>query len=194
MAKTPQLTKSRNAVLQKLRSFFIYWREPLALFTGWRLALGALPFFAWVLFPVVKPDSRSGYILPSLNFWGERLLGVWSRWDGEWFLKVATQGYQDGDGTLAFFPLYPALVKILGVLLLENYLLAAVILSSAFALLCLCLLYELARREFGEETAKKSALYLAVFPTAFFLVACYTESLFLALVLGSFLAARRYRN
>ena len=36
-------------------------------------------------------------------------------------------------------------------------------------------------------------LYLAIFPTAYFLHAAYSESLFLLLVLGSFYAARRER-
>jgi len=170
------------------------WQEPLVIFIGMRLALGALPFFAWVLFPVVAPQSRSGFSLPTLNFWGERLLTTWGHWDGEWFLKIATQGYQSTDDSLAFFPLYPLLVKLLGFVFLGNNLLAGVVLSSGAALAVLILLYELARRDFDRETAGRTIFYLAIFPTAFFLCAIYSESLFLALVLGSFLVARHGRQ
>jgi hypothetical protein len=41
--------------------------------------------------------------------------------------------------------------------------------------------------------ARRAVLYMAVFPTAYFLGAPYTESLFLLLALGAFLAARRGR-
>ena len=41
--------------------------------------------------------------------------------------------------------------------------------------------------------AKRAILYLAVFPTAFFFLAGYTESLFLALALGSLYAAYKQK-
>jgi hypothetical protein len=169
-------------------------REPLSLFIGWRLALGMLPFFAWVLFPAIAPESRSGFALPSYHFWAERLLVVWGHWDGEWFLKIAEQGYHSTDDTLAFFPLYPLLVKLLGFILLNNNMLAAVILSSGLALAALLLLYTLVLHDYDKPTATRATMYLAAFPTAFFLCAVYSESLFLALVLGSFVAARHWKR
>ena len=42
--------------------------------------------------------------------------------------------------------------------------------------------------------AMRAAWFLLIFPTAYFLHIGYTESLFLALVLGSFLAARTDRE
>jgi Gpi18-like mannosyltransferase len=48
--------------------------------------------------------------------------------------------------------------------------------------------------EFGSiPLARRSVICLAVFPTAYYLVAGYTESLFLALTLGAFLAALKRR-
>jgi Gpi18-like mannosyltransferase len=51
--------------------------------------------------------------------------------------------------------------------------------------------YQLVRQDGNEEQATRSVLYLAVFPTAFFLVAAYNESLFLFLAVSSFYCMRR---
>ena len=59
---------------------------------------------------------------------------------------------------------------------------------------CLCafvLLYRLAARHLDDAGAMRAVLYLAVFPTALFLQAVYSESLYLALVLAAFLLAER---
>ena len=39
------------------------------------------------------------------------LLNPWAHWDGVWYIKIATTGYADGDGSTAFFPLYPMLLR-----------------------------------------------------------------------------------
>jgi hypothetical protein len=197
MAKRTEENRQSVALSKRLHSFYSVFsslKEPIFTFIGFRLAIGMLPFFAWVLFPTIAPQSRSGYILPNLNFWGERLLGVWSHWDGEWFLKIAEQGYRADDDTLAFFPLYPILVKVFGFLTGGNYLLAATLISGGVALAVFVLMYELVRRDFGTETTSRALLYLAFFPTAFYLSAAYSEGLFLALTLGAFLEARHNRN
>src|SRR5581483_1201128 len=47
--------------------------------------------------------------------------------------------------------------------------------------------------ELGEDAARRATLALAVFPLSFFLQAVYSESFFLALAVGAFLAARTGR-
>ncbi len=180
-----------------LRRFLLLvkaWREPLAIFVGLRFGLGILAFFAGVMFPAIARGGTAPYNLPPLSRWGERLLGIWSHWDGEWYLKIAQKGYDATDGTSAFFPLYPLLVKLLAFPLGNNHLLAGVLISGGATLALLVLLYELVRRDFDRETGSHTALYLAAFPTAFFFPAIYSEALFLALALGAFLAARHYKN
>jgi Gpi18-like mannosyltransferase len=60
--------------------------------------------------------------------------------------------------------------------------------------MALLLMYGLARLEFGPTSvARRSVLFLAVFPTAIFFLAPYSESLFLMLSLWSYWAARRER-
>jgi hypothetical protein len=169
------------------------WKEPLAIFVGWRLGLGALAFLAGILLPGLARGGTAPYTPANLGSFGERLLGVWSHWDGEWFLYVAQVGYRPGEFTSPFFPLYPVLVRGLAVIF-GNYLLAGVLLSAGLSLAVFVLMYLLVSHEAGERVGKRAALYLAVFPTSFFLAACYSESLFLALSLGAFLAVRRYSN
>lgn len=185
------------APLKRPRRFYLIlreWREPIAIFLGLRLGLGLLAFFAGILFPAIARNGTAPYTLPPLNRWGERLLGVWSHWDGEWYLRIAQNGYQSNDSTSAFFPIFPIVVKAVGFLLGENYLLAGVLVSSIATLVVFILLYELVKRDFNRNIASRTTLYLAVFPTAFFLLAIYSEALFLALVLAAFLVARHYRN
>jgi hypothetical protein len=118
-------------------------------------------------------------------------VNVWERWDTGWYLKIAAFGYSPQDGTFAYMPLYPWLVRGLGALT-GNYLLAALIISNLAALAVFILLYEVARAEglTGEQPAF-AVLFLGFFPSAFFLFAAYTDSLFLAFALGVWLAARR---
>jgi hypothetical protein len=119
------------------------------------------------------------------------LVNVWFRWDTVWYLKIAAFGYSPQDGTLAFMPLYPWLVRGLGALT-GNYLLATLIISNLACLLALLLFYEVALGEVrNNDIALWGTFLLASFPSAFFLFAGYTDSLFLALVLAAWLFARR---
>jgi 4-amino-4-deoxy-L-arabinose transferase-like glycosyltransferase len=122
--------------------------------------------------------------------WG---VDVWARWDGGWFTHVARDGYTDPKTTTAFFPAYPLLVRALGWLLGGHHVLAGVIVSLSAAAAAFALLYELARRLVGADAARRSLVYLAVFPAALFLGAVYSESLYLLLTVAAFLAAARER-
>ncbi len=55
------------------------------------------------------------------------------------------------------------------------------------------LLHRLVRERLGAQDATRSVLYLALFPTSFFLGAVYGESLYLALAIVTFLLAERGR-
>ncbi len=123
----------------------------------------------------------------------ELFLGVWQRFDTLWYLRIAAQGYAPHDGSTVYFPLYPMLIRFLGTLFVGNYLLAALVISNlAFVGVLFCM-YRLTERQFGGTGARRSTLYLAIFPTAFFFLAAYTESLFLLLTLAAFLSAHEKR-
>jgi hypothetical protein len=120
-------------------------------------------------------------------------IDVWARWDSGWYLHIAQHGYTDPSRTTAFFPLYPLLVRGVGWLFLGHYVLAGFLISAAASVAAFVLLWRLARELTAGEVANRSVLYLALFPTTLFLVAVYSESLYLALSVTAFLLARRSR-
>ena len=68
---------------------------------------------------------------------------------------------------------------------------AAFVVSGFASVATALLLRRLARCDESEEVSRNAVWFLFIFPTSFFLHICYTESLFLALTLGCFLAARK---
>jgi len=121
------------------------------------------------------------------------LFNPWAHWDGVWYIKIADAGYADADGSTAFFPLFPLLLRYLGVLFDHNL----VITGIAVSLLCFAgsvwLLFKLVARDFDDRVATRSVVYLSLFPASFFFQAVYTESLFLLLSLACFFWAREGR-
>src|SRR5215208_7650890 len=71
---------------------------------------------------------------------------------------------------------------------------SGVLVSLLAAGIAAVLLARLARPLLGDAGARDSVLYLALYPVAFVFTAVYPEGLFLALVLGSFLAGVRGRS
>jgi hypothetical protein len=119
------------------------------------------------------------------------LFTAWERFDALWFLRIAETGYIDGDGSAVFYPGYPLTVRLFSTILGGHPLAGGLIVSHLATFGSLVLLYFLTAAELGEKVARRAVLYLAVFPTSFFLVAPYSESLFLFLVLLALWAARR---
>ena len=122
---------------------------------------------------------------------------VWARWDSVWFLRIAAHGYHATASpvraTAAFPPLYPTLMRWLGRWIGHHAVLAGILISLAASLVAFLLLYRLADRHLGADGARRAVLYLAVFPTALFLQAVYSESLYLLLTIAAFLLADRRR-
>lgn len=170
--------------------------QPFSVWLGARIGLTLLAVLAGLMIPSIAPQGTANWYGsaggPLLTEWAERLGGVWTRWDGQWYLKIATEGYRTDDGSAAFFPLYPWLVRITGWLAADRYIWAGILLSALFFLAALVLLHRLVRLDFHPEDAGRSVFYIAAFPMAFFFWAIYSESLFLFLAVGALLAARTH--
>src|SRR5437870_639409 len=169
-------------------------RTALEVFLWSRAAIWLTTLLAYAVFEAqyaqpLHPPARSPEPPQDVG-WG---VDIWARWDGGWFTHVARDGYTDPKTTTAFFPAYPLLVRALGWVLGGHDVLAGVIVSLLAAAAAFVLLHELARGLAGEEAARRTVLYLAVFPTALFLGAVYSESLYLLLTVAAFLAAVRER-
>jgi hypothetical protein len=126
------------------------------------------------------------------------LLGPWQRFDTMRYLRIAHQGYDEVEDSV-FPPLYPLAINGLGrglALLLpqdQAALLAAIIVSNVSFLATLIILHRLTAAETDANTARRTVIYFTLFPTAFFLVAAYSESLFIFLALACIWSARRSR-
>ncbi len=171
--------------------------QPVSVWLGARIALTLLALLAGLMLPSIAPRGTANWYGtpggPELTPFVDRIAGVWTRWDGQWYLKIATEGYDKNDGSAAFYPLYPWLVKLTGLLAGERYIWAGILLSSLFFLGALVLLHRLVRLDFHPEDAGRSVFYLAAFPMAFFFWSVYTEALFLLLAVAALLAVRTRR-
>ena len=115
-----------------------------------------------------------------------------ARWDSVWYLTIAAHGYADNVQRMAFFPLYPALIHVVG-WFTSSELVAGVLISLAAFAAGLALLHRLVLLDFSREVADTTVMLLSFCPMAFFFSAVYSESLFLALSVGCIYAARRER-
>src|SRR6185436_304670 len=100
----------------------------------------------------------------------------------------------------AFFPFYPALMNlldaplsILGMNPIATATLAGVIVSILGTLMAMFSLHILTRDELEEAGGIRSAFYLLIFPSGFFLAQVFTEGLFVGLAFGC-LALLRHRR
>jgi Mannosyltransferase (PIG-V) len=108
-------------------------------------------------------------------------LGLWNVLDARWYTGIATHGYTwtvDGKPALAFFPLYPALIHV-GTHLSLPAVAVGLIVANVSALAALVYLRALVADEWGPSVARRAVWLCALFPTAFFTFAPYTESLFI---------------
>jgi hypothetical protein len=127
-------------------------------------------------------------------------MNLWSHWDGEHYVMLALGGYLTPPDNVspAFFPLYPLLMRSFaelfgGPISREALSVWGPLLSILFLPFALFFVYQIALA-WGERVARGAVLALAFFPTAFFLNAAYTESLFLDLSAGSLWAIRVRKN
>lgn len=115
-------------------------------------------------------------------------------WDAIHFLTIATSGYARGlDFHDAFWPGYPALVRVASVLTDNNALVAALVVSALSSALAIFWLLRWTTAEAGPKVARRAAVMLALWPTAVFLALPYSDGAFLAAAVGCVYFARSGR-
>lgn len=152
----------------------------------------------------VFPEAVNEPAMLSVN--STRAIALHWRWDAIHYYTLSNDGYQPGGGT-AFFPLFPILIRVVATVLggfraplakpigeaEQAPLVAGILIAQVAAYIAFWLIFTLAREESGDEaTAYRATLYTAFFPLAFYYNVPYTEPVFLALSLATFLAARRH--
>jgi hypothetical protein len=189
MATTASHSRSRATITRRVRAHMPLWAivvcsRLLVLAAGAAGALFTHRVRFWELF---DPHRLS----TSLGSLGNVLAAPALRWDGIWYVTIAEHGYRR-PGLTPFFPLYPLLMRVLA-WVVRSYVLAGVLVSVASFAIALALLHRLTKQELGARVADTTVLLLAFAPLSLFFTAVYTESLFLALLVGTFYLAREQR-
>ena len=141
-----------------------------------------------------SPSPPYGEMPPPLTGIAHWIVEPLRNWDGLWYRLIALEGYAGGveSARAAFWPLFPGLMnggwQITGLPVdVVGYLIANVAFLGA-----LLILYRLIALDYGDPAIARGAVWaLALFPTALFFSAVYTESLFLLLVVGALYLWRR---
>ena len=182
--------------------------QPVVAFILARLGLTILAAWGVTSQMMAAEKAAGSFLLPPFSGWAALLIEPWTRWDGQWYLKIVEQGYGleqfmvDGQeivthASTAFFPLYPALIWLLSRVLPVSPVvapaLAGTLISSLGTLVGLMVIHRQVIREYGANVADRTIRYLLIFPTAFFFFAVYTEGLFLALSALAMVSARNHR-
>ena len=153
---------------------------------------------AWRTGVAIWAVAWLGYLLVTVGYWltGPRrplteLFSAWNRYDTGHYVTIASHGYSPVTENPAFFPLYPLLMALADPVLPGGLFAAGMVVASAACITALAVIYRLAEDLFDSAVARYTALAVMTSPFAFYLVAAYNESIFLALAAGSLYAMRR---
>lgn len=145
-----------------------------------RIITKAVGFVANVLYPDYQPRAFD------MPFESVEFAETFAAWDSGWYFDIAQRGYYyrpDGQSSVAFFPLYPMLMRMLAWAFggSERALwVSGIVLSYLCFFGALVVLHRLTERVTGQrEAARRTVLYLSVFPFSFAFSRVYAESLFL---------------
>jgi len=159
-----------------------------------------------------ETQASTNHNKPTLS---EPFLNTQAAWDSEFYLSIATRGYDDSavrrviganlpkpfySLNYAFMPLYPLLIRLLayplslfGMNAIATATLAGVLVSLLGTLTGMLGIYALTKEKWGEEGGIRAAFYLLIFPSGFYLAQIYTEGLFIGLVFGSLALLQKQR-
>jgi len=181
-------TEIKSETKSLLKQFFV-WR--ILLIIPVILAIFFLPFRDSSLYTIFTGQVDK-YVEVD-----DSLIYPWGNFDGVHYLAISYRGYID-EGR--FLPLYPILIRglvtftatIFNLEITGNLLFwSGLFLSNLFFFLSLVLLTKLLELDFKKEIVDNAITLILVFPTAFFFVSIYTESLFLFLSLLILFLARK---
>ncbi|MDZ4768748.1 MAG: hypothetical protein SGJ24_06435 [Chloroflexota bacterium] len=167
-----------------------------------RLALTVWLAVAWGVLGSYLPDARADFHatadarLPVLTTPAEaHLLGVWRRWDAVHYLDLAHNGYRtDQAGSTVFGVLTPMVIAAVAPLVGGSVDVASIIVQTLAFGAALTLLIRLCAVWFDDQAlGVAGAITTALLPLSFYFAAPMSESIYLALVLGTFYLAVQRR-
>lgn len=201
-SKLPQTWNSLKLMITSLlQSMLAYairiWNSPgvklgVTVFLVSRLALGLWLIIVRILYsdPLLPDPILRPYL--GIEISANPIIEPWQRWDTLHYQAIAERGYLAFGSALFVPPLYPFLIRITSMGTAGDTLFAGIIISNLAYLLGLIAFYRYAFEENPDiNSSKRSLIYLASFPAAFFFLAAYTESLFLLFASLALLSALR---
>jgi len=141
-------------------------------------------------FPYAEITQNNIQYLEQRSEFSKLFLAPWYRWDTGHYIEIADLGYNFDLVNSVWPPLYSFLIKIVG-FFIKPTILSAIFVSNIFFIFGLFLLYLFVRDNFGEELSKRTLFYTVIFPTSFYFVAGYTESIFLFLSIAVFMLLKK---
>ena len=153
----------------------------IKIFLFWRIGLFIITFLGSLALPKID-NGALGSVGPGkeFNYWAS-----WAQWDGGHYHQIARQGYMFLSD-YAFFPLYPILIRLSKPLFFGDILITGLIIANISFFLFLYIFYHYLKNKFGQKTTVSTISTFLTFPTAFFAVAYYSESIFLLLAITAF--------
>jgi len=179
----------KNILKQDYLKKLLIWR--VWLFFPILIASLYLPFRENSLFTTLWQYVPKYQVVENQNIY------PWSNFDGVHYIAIASRGYINEGRFLPLFPMIIAAISYPLSIFLEIQPYGPVtfwtglLISNFFFLLAIHYLYKLLRLDYKKETVMRTILLLIVFPTSFFFVSVYTESLFLLLSVLSIFSARK---
>lgn len=127
-----------------------------------------------------------------------------TRWDGGIYLTIAQRGYQNHlppptaphrawDLNIAFFPLFPALIRLVHVVTHLGIVKSGFLVAEAGALAGALMVWYMVHDRYGLTAADRATALVVCFPGAFILSTTYSETLLIPLVAGCLIALHHER-
>ena len=169
------------------RQIAAWWQRP-DVHTAAIVVVGTRPAILFVGYMAVLMFGYVTSVDPPTRQVKNELAQLPARWDENWYLIIATDGYDFARNQprlhqrIAFFPAYPILVRGAGRILggyMPGYIGAGLLVSLAAFFGALIYLYALARDTLDEDDARYALWLTATYPFAIFFGAIYAESLLL---------------
>lgn len=172
----------------RARTHVVEWSPGLRITAWWAGSRAVVVACAALLHWLRAP---AGYFQPEFR----SVEAVLASWDGRWYDQVARNGYLLVPGhqsDVAFFPLYPALLRA-GHLLGLTYAGAGILISNLVLLGGLLAFYRLSRELLPAADAYRACVFAAIAPLGFTFSMVYPESIVFAATALAGLCALRGR-
>ena len=136
------------------------------------------------------------FLISDESFSFQRLINTYMQWDANNYFRIATGGYsyyvENGEfPTLAFFPLYPWVVRVFN-MFIHNMTISGLLVSwLAYSGAC-AYLYNMMSSDYNKATAIRAIVYMSVFPHSLFFGTMMNESMLLFTSMATLYYIRRH--